>query len=335
MFVKLMRLYAEYHEVEVLSFVVMDNHFHLLLEVPPKKKGATVPMSDEVFLEKVKAFCSKAYYVDVKQTLIRLREGADSGTIGADSAAEELKARHTCRMKDLSCFMQGLKRRFTQWFNKTHDRTGTLWEGRFKSILVEDGFAARVISCYIDLNSIRAGMVERPEDYRWSSYGSAMCPMNNDDRTLARGGLCRVMQLDQETGGRVSPEQSSVTWEEQGALWYRMMLFSDGEAVFISRPEQGIEQVQIRQGFKREDVEAVLARGGKLSFGEALRCRIRYLSDGMVFGSLDFVNWAFQESREYFTEKRKTGARTIRGVGWKNRSGRLYSMRALSKKALE
>jgi len=292
-------------------------------------------MSDDVFLEKVKAFCSLAYYVDVKQTLTRLRESAEAGAIGADSAAEELKARHTCRMKDLSCFMQGLKRRFTQWFNKTHDRTGTLWEGRFKSILVEDGYAGRVMSCYIDLNPIRAGMVERPEDYRWSSYGVAMCPVDCENRGVARAGLCRVMQLLQETGGRVSAVLSAVVWGETGAEWYRTMLFSDGEAVFVSRPEQGVEKVQVRQGFKREDVDAVLARGGKLSFGEALRCRVRYLSDGMVFGSRDFVDWVFQESREYFTEKRKTGARTIRGVGWKNRSDRLYSMRALRKEVLE
>jgi len=159
--------------------------------------------------------------------------------------------------------------------------------------------------------------------------------VDNEARSLARAGLCRVMQLLQETGGRVSPEKSSVAWIEKGAAWYRIMLFSDGEEVFVSRPAQGIEKVKVRQGFKREDVNSVLLRGGKLSFGEALRCRVRYLSDGMVFGSRDFVDWVFEESREYFTEKRKSGARTIRGVGWKKRTGRLYSMRALRTQVLE
>lgn len=259
-------------------------------------------MGDEAFFSKIKAFNSKAYYNDLKQMLERLRE------VGSDKAAEELKAKHTCRMRDLSCFMQGLKRRFSQWFNKNHNRTGTLWEGRFKSIIVEDGYAARVMSAYIDLNPVRAGMVSRPEDYRWCSYGEAMKAKSDRWRALAREGLCRVMQLELETGGRVSPENSGVVWEEEGAAWYRMMLFADGEEVFVSRPESGLEKVRVRKGFKREEVEAVLAKGGKLSFGEALRCKVRYLSDGMVFGTGDFVNEVFEKARERFGEKRKSGA---------------------------
>ena len=99
MFIKMMRLHEAYTDVRVLSYVVMDNHFHLLLEVPPKKKGAPVPMSDEAFFEKVKAFNSENYYRDIKQMIERFRES------GADLAAEQVKDKHTCRMKDLSCFM--------------------------------------------------------------------------------------------------------------------------------------------------------------------------------------------------------------------------------------
>ncbi len=330
MFLQLMRKYATYHEVKVLSYVIMDNHFHLLLEIPPKKKGAALPMSDTDFLEKIRKFTSTAYYMDIRQTLGNLRKA------GSDKAAAELKAKHTCRMRDLSCFMQGLKRRFTQWFNKTHNRSGTLWESRFKSVLVGDGYAARVMSAYIDLNPVRAGMVERPEDYRWSSYGEAMSPKKKDTtRATARAGLCRVMQLDRETGGRVSGEKSSVLWEEKGAEWYRMMLYADGEEVFESCPERGIEKLLVRKGFNRKDVENVLARGGKLSFGEALRCRVRYFSDGMVFGTRDFVDRVFSGSREYFTEARETGARPIRGLKWNEKTERLYSMRELKKEILK
>ena len=114
-----------------------------------------------------------------------------------------------------------------------------------------------------------------------------------------------------------------------------MMLFADGEEVFTARPSQGIQKMRVRKGFSRKDVEKVLARGGKLSFGEALRCKMRYLSDGMVFGSRDFVDGVFHGSRSHFSEKRKTGARPIRGVGWKEPTGRLYSMRELKKKVLE
>ena len=70
--------------------------------------------------------------------------------------------------------MKPLKQCFTRWFNREQDRRGTLWEERFKSVLVEDGHAARVMAAYIDLNPVRAGMVEHPKDYRWSSYGEAV-----------------------------------------------------------------------------------------------------------------------------------------------------------------
>jgi len=328
-FIQLMRMHEAYTGVRVLSYVVMDNHFHLLLEVPPKKKGEPVPMSDEEFLKRLKAFNSTAYYRDIQQMMERLRKA------GSHKAADALKEKHTCRMHDLSCFMQGLKRRFSQWFNKTHNRTGTLWEGRFKSMIVEDGYAARVISAYIDLNPVRAGMVERPEDYRFCSYGEAMKPKSDKWRAMARDGLCRVMQLNRETGGRCSAEKSGVAWKGRGAEWYRVMLFSDGEEVFVSRPEQGIESVLVRKGFKREEVEKVLSRGGKLSFGEALRCKVRYLSDGMVFGTGDFVNEIFRKAKARFGKKRTTGARRMREVGWKESETRLYTMRALRKNVVE
>jgi putative transposase len=49
-----------------------------------------------------------------------------------------------------------------------------LWEETFKSVIVEDGLAARTMAACIDLNPVRAGMVDDPAEYRWSSYGEAM-----------------------------------------------------------------------------------------------------------------------------------------------------------------
>jgi len=82
-------------------------------------------------------------------------------------------------------------------------------------------------------------------------------------------------------------------------------------------------------------VEKVLSRGGKLSFGETLRCKVRYLSDGMVFGTGDFVNGIFRKAKARFGEKRTSGARAMREVGWKKRDTRLYTMRALKKNVVE
>jgi putative transposase len=66
--------------------------------------------------------------------------------------------------------MKHLGQRYVQYFNRTYQRTGTLWEGRFRSCLTQtDDY---VLACYryIEQNPVRAGMVRRPQDYRWSSY---------------------------------------------------------------------------------------------------------------------------------------------------------------------
>lgn len=320
-FVRMMREYEAFCDVQVLAFCVMSNHFHVLVEVPPKLKGAVVAMTDDVFLSKIEAMYSPLYYMDVQQMLGRFRES------GADKAALELKAKYTCRMHDLSEFIKGLKQRFTQWFNGHHGRRGTLWEGRFKSVLVQDGYAARVMAAYIDLNPIRAAMVQKPEDYKWCSYGEAVRPKNNK---LARAGLCRVLGKMKE-----ARQKTENVWDEGGAERYRMMLFSDGEEVFADIPESGETGKKVRKGFKRKQVKKVLASGGKLTFGEVLRCRVRHFSDGMTVGSREFVDDVFIAARDRFSEKRKTGARPMSGVRWKKKETRLYSMRQLRKGALE
>ena len=73
------------------------------------------------------------------------------------------------RAGGLSRLMQGLGRRYVRWFNDRHGRTGTLWEGRFRSCLVDT--ERYVLSCYryIEMNPVRAHMTSDPLEYRWSS----------------------------------------------------------------------------------------------------------------------------------------------------------------------
>jgi len=65
--------------------------------------------------------------------------------------------------------MHGLGQRYAYYFNRKYRRTGTLWEGRFKSCIVDS--SNYVLACYryIEMNPVRAGMVSRPEEYPWSS----------------------------------------------------------------------------------------------------------------------------------------------------------------------
>jgi len=72
----------------------------------------------------------------------------------------------------ISRLMQSLGRKYVQYFNYKYRRTGTLWEGRFRSCLVDSD--KYVLACYryIEMNPVRALMVEKPKDYRWSSYSA-------------------------------------------------------------------------------------------------------------------------------------------------------------------
>ena len=71
---------------------------------------------------------------------------------------------------DLGRFMQSVGRRYVRYVNKTYRRTGTLWEGRFKSAAVSRDEYLIACSRYIELNPVRAGLVAHPKDYPWSSY---------------------------------------------------------------------------------------------------------------------------------------------------------------------
>ncbi len=66
--------------------------------------------------------------------------------------------------------MQSLGRVYVHYINKTYRRTGSLWEGRFKSTLVDSERYFLTVSRYIELNPVRAAMVEHPSEYPWSSY---------------------------------------------------------------------------------------------------------------------------------------------------------------------
>jgi hypothetical protein len=197
----------------------------------------------------------------------------------------------------VSWFMKLLKQRFTQWYNRRAQRRGTLWEERFKSVLVEgQGRALAVMAAYIDLNPVRAGMVDDPGEYRWSGYAEAVA-----GRKLAREGL-RIAVIA-AAGEEVVPQRVLAK--------YRCHLFNEGEESEGHVTEAGVKK---RRGFRREKVEEIIAAGGKLSSWELLRCRVRYFADGLLFGSQAFVERHFLEQRWRFSPKRQSGARKLRHV---------------------
>ena len=293
-FRKLMRLVAEFCEVKVLTWSCLDNHWHLLLYVPERRE-----VSDKELIKKLKLIYDKPFVKEIEQQLKDYRED------GQDYWADELKERYTYRMFDLSEFMKMLKQRYTQWYNRRAGRKGTLWEERFKSLLIEGSeHALSTMAAYIDLNAVRAGIVSDPKDYRYCGYGEAVAGVKE-----AKEGLKQVMLDLGQSGNWTSISRT-----------YRKYLYESGGAKGIDEDGRSI-----KAGFSRQKVEKVLAEGGRLSRMELLRCRVRYFSDGVALGRKEFVERVFKEHRKDFGLKRKTGARAMRRGDW----GGLCTMRDL------
>ncbi|MGL5018759.1 MAG: transposase, partial [Luteolibacter sp.] len=338
----LMRMCEKFTGCRVLSYCLMSNHFHLLLEVPPMPEGG---ISDEELLQRLGVFYSEAQVAEVAKELedvaaVRVRgefelppvdkmgiplTPAQEMAMAKQEAArrrEEIRSRYTRRMHDLSEFMKSLLERFTKWFNRAHSRSGTLWEDRFKSVIVESGTAARTMAAYIDLNPVRAGMVEDPAEYRWSSYGEAVGGGKKGNGKKAREGLVRAYFCDQGVGFEAE------RWGEVSRLYRRLMGLAlqrrSGKAEVMSERRSQTAATE-REALEAADNGTVLP---DLKLAAMLRCRVRYFTDGAVIGSKAFVNEVFVAARERFSAKRKDGARKLRGNG-ASAAGVLWSMRDL------
>ena len=152
--------------VEVITYAVMSNHFHILVRVQPKW---TAVSKDEV-VDRVKVLYGAIKEQRLKRKLEHLCE------MGNSEEAEAILDSYRVRMNDVSEFMKTLKLRMTIGFNDKHDRVGTLWEGRFGSVLLEDtpnSELLRLVAAYIDLNPVRAKIVRDPASYIWSGIGDA------------------------------------------------------------------------------------------------------------------------------------------------------------------
>ena len=317
-----MRIYENFTGCRVLSYCVMSNHFHILLEVPPAPKDG---LSDAELLRRLRAIYSDGFVKSVEDELAVARtEGGVEG--GNPERVAEIHERFTYRMHDLSQYMKTVLQRFTRWFNRKHERTGTLWEQRYKSVIVESGAAARTMAAYIDLNPVRAGMVEDPAEYRWSSYGEAVGGGSKGNGKKAREGLVRAITSDRVVDREEGFDARK--WKEASRTYRRLMgMAMERKSLNAKVATSGTTKITKNEAEALEsgDNQTVLP---DLRMSQMLRHRVRYFTDGAVIGSKDFVNEAFAASREHFSEKRKDGARRMRGSG-KAAAGTLWSARDL------
>jgi len=315
-------MHENFSGCRVLAYCVMSNHFHLLLEVPRMADGG---LSEEELLQRLGGLYSEAVVAGVAAELVEARKiliGENEGAGVARVAA--IHDRFTYRMHNLSEFMKGLLIRFTRWFNRVHSRSGTLWEERFKSVIVESGTAARTIAAYIDLNPVRAGMVKDPADYRWSSYGEAVGGGRKGNGKKACEGLVRAYFCDQGVG--FEAEQ----WQQVSRLYRRLMGLALGRKPGRADVDGAGKRVTKNMLNTAKMLESK-ANGTvlkDLGVAKMLHCRVRYFRDGAVIGSKEFVNEAFARARERFSARRKDGARAMKGNG-SSAKGLLWSARDL------
>jgi REP element-mobilizing transposase RayT len=274
---------ANFSGVRVLTYCLMSNHFHVLVEVPEVGE-----LSDIELMRRYKVLYPKP--TKYQQASIRKLE-ADLAAGGEE--ADALRQGLLARMGDVSEFMKTLKQRFSIWFNKSHRRFGTLWADRFKSVLVEGaGNPLQTMAAYIDLNPVRAGIVEDPKDYRFCGYAEAV--VGNE---LAAAGLRRVW-VDY-LGADKSPQAVLQA--------HRSLIFGKG-----GNPWEVKGQVMDR----RKVAKVLEEQDGVLPKAAVLRCRIRYFTDGAILGSAEYVRGfvgAVQRERE---RKHPLKVNPLKGAAW-------------------
>lgn len=311
-FIRFMRLYEKLCGLHVLTFCLMDNHFHILVEVP--RRPDALPTNDEL-IALVRTTLGDQRADNLANIFVQW------GQQGNHSAIEAERERWFRQMWNLASFMKVLKQRFSQWYNGTRPtrRTGTLWEDRYRSVLVENGAALRAMAAYIDLNPIRAGLVNDPKDYRWNGYGEAC-----SGQSAARAGLRWILNHSQPGSPPFSPETDRPIAEILD--WYREQLYSRGEAA------RGRDGTTTKRGFTEAEIQEVIRAGGRLPLTAFLRLRVRYFTDGAVLGTKSFVESVFQAHRGRFSEERRTGSRKLRRL---ELDSPLRVARALAVRAVE
>jgi len=289
----IMRRAEAFCGVRVLTYTVMSNHFHLLVEV-----GERTEVDEAELVRRMTLLYGRKHVAGVQ------RQWAEWRRMGLEHLVEEQQERLRARMYDLSAFVKTLKQRYSMSYNGRHGRKGTLWEDRFKSVLIEGAVGAlAAVAAYIDLNPVRAGIVADPKDYRWGGYGEACA-----GGRLAREGLAAV--------------------HGAGAGEWRQVQKSCRELLYVAGEERrAVEEggQVVRPGFSAAEVAHVLDEGGRLTLPQVLRCRVRYFTDGMALGGRAFVDGVFERNRRLFGSKRRDGARRMRFAEW----GELRTARAL------
>lgn len=268
---------ADFCGVELLTYCIMSNHFHVLVRVPNASE-----VSDRELMRRYKVLYPKPTKYQTASIEVMesdLKQGGEE--------ADVIRRKLVARMGDVSEFMKTVKQRFSVWYNRSHQRYGTLWAERFKSVLVEgEGAALQTMAAYIDLNPVRAEIVKDPKDYRFCGYAEAVV-----GHSAAAKGLKAI-------------------WRDFGAE----PLKAHRELIFGKRAfDSNASEMSRKRALKiLEDEGAVLPKS------TVLRCRVRYFTDRAILGSREFVEshvgaWQLSKRRKFPPKPN-----LLRGADWQD-----------------
>ena len=126
---------AEFCGVRLLTYCVMGNHFHALVEVPDQKRWVEEqfggPQGEQKLMRHLRVLYSKVFVEQLQEDFAELRKR------GSEAVVQHRLGLLKKRFCDVAVYMREVKQRFSRWYNKRHKRKGTLWMDRFRSVLVE------------------------------------------------------------------------------------------------------------------------------------------------------------------------------------------------------
>jgi putative transposase len=269
----LIKRFSSLYFTEILGFCLMGNHFHLLVKMLPDDR-----YSDE----------------DIKKRLEHFYEHEREVGDGQIPFWRE-------KLSSLSEFMREIKVGFARYYNRRYQRRGYFWGDRFKSLIVEKGETLVNCLAYIDLNPVRAGLVELPEQYRWNSLGYHLQTKNADGFLSTDFGM----------------KEFNVNSEKERIRRYRRYVYETGAVKHPDQAHAGMID------------ERVLARernnNFKISRMDRFINRTRYFSDSGIIGSKEFVAFHYQKFKHLFQSKHEKKPKPINGIDG------MYSLKRLSK----
>jgi len=264
--VKITRQFSLIYYSDIIGYCVMGNHFHLLVKMYPGQNFTD---------EEIKRRFTQHY--------------GDERGFGEDDFEYYRK-----KWSNLSEFVREVKQTFSRFYNKLHNRRGTLWGERFKSVIVEDG--QTLINClaYIDLNPVRAGIVKLPEDYRWSSLGYHVQSGNQDDFLSTDFGLVEFNVMD----------------EKERLRRYRRYVY---EADALTKASNSLGK-SFAGTIENEALEEERKAKFNLNRIQRFTYRTRYFSDSGIIGSKKFVMLNYQRCKSHFQCRHEKKPKPIKGL---------------------